>query len=150
MFLITMLWGYTSVSQLIILWNGNLPDTAIFYAHRGVDAKLGWNYIGASTILGCFLIPFVTLLSPRIKMYHARLQKIAWFIFTFRFVDVFWIIAASVAMRATPKAIPTLGDGLGIFFMGCVWFAVMLSLVEKQPLLPLYDNRLLEAKANAH
>ncbi len=150
MFLLTMLWGYTSVSQLIILWNGNLPDTAFFYAHRGVDAKLGWNYIGASTILGCFLIPFVTLLSPRIKMYHARLKKVAMFILVFRFVDVFWIIAASVPHREWDRAIPTLGDGLGVFFLGCVWFAILLSLMERQPLLPLYDNRLKEAKANAH
>jgi hypothetical protein len=150
MFLCTMLWGYTSVSQLIILWNGNLPDTAVFYAHRGVDAKLGWNYIGASTILGCFLIPFVTLLSPRIKMYHARLQKIAAFIFCFRFVDVFWIIAASIWHRQSNMAIPTVGDIAGVVLMGCVWFAVMLTMIQKQPLIPLYDNRLKEAKANAH
>lgn len=150
MFLLTMLWGYTSVSQLIILWNGNLPDTAFFYAHRGVDAKLGWNYIGASTILGCFLIPFVTLLSPRIKMYHARLKKVAIFILCFRFVDVFWIIAASTPHREWDQAWPTLGDGLGVIFLGFVWFAILFSLMEKQPLLPLYDNRLKEAKANAH
>lgn len=150
MFLCTMLWGYTSVSQLIILWNGNLPDTAIFYAHRGVDAKLGWNYIGASTILGCFLIPFVTLLSPRIKMYHKRLRKIAMFIFAFRFVDVFWIIAASIAHRQWNTAIPTIGDIAGVILLGCVWYAVVLTKMEKHPLLPLYDNRLKEAKANAH
>jgi hypothetical protein len=150
MFLCTMLWGYTSVSQLIILWNGNLPDTAIFYAHRGVDAKLGWNYIGASTLLGCFLIPFVTLLSPRIKMYHARLMKIAIFIFAFRFVDVFWIIAASVPHREWNTAYPTIGDILGLLTIGFAWLAVMLTLVEKHNLIPLYDNRLLETKANAH
>lgn len=150
MFLCTMLWGYTSVSQLIILWNGNLPDTAVFYAHRGVDAKLGWNYIGASTILGCFLIPFVTLLSPRIKMYYKRLQKIAIFIFVFRIVDVFWIIAASIPHREWDKAIPTIGDITGLVLLGFVWFAVMLTKMQKHPLLPLYDNRLKEAKANAH
>ena len=150
MFLLTMLWGYTSVSQLIILWNGNLPDTAFFYAHRGVDAKLGWNYIGASTILGCFLIPFVTLLSPRIKMYHARLKRVAIFILCFRFVDVFWIIAASIAHRQWDTAYPTVGDILGVVLLGCVWFAVTLTMMEKQPLLPLYDNRLKEARENAH
>lgn len=150
MFLCTMLWGYTSVSQLIILWNGNLPDTAVFYAHRGVDAKLGWNYIGASTILGCFLIPFVTLLSPRIKMYYKRLQKIAIFIFVFRIIDVFWIIGASIWKREWNTAIPTFGDITGLVLLGCVWFAVMLTLIQKHPLLPLYDNRLKEAKANAH
>lgn len=150
MFVLTMLWGYTSVSQLIILWNGNLPETASFYAHRGGDAKLGWNFIGASTILGCFVIPFVTLLSPRVKRYPERLKNIALFIFCFRIVDVFWIIGAAIPERKWDVALPHGFDILGWAVMGFVWFAVMLWGVEKAPLLPLYDNRLKEAKANAH
>ncbi|HLO99688.1 MAG TPA: hypothetical protein VK171_13915 [Fimbriimonas sp.] len=150
MFVLTMLWGYTSVSQLIILWNGNLPETASFYAHRGGDAKFGWNFIGASTILGCFVIPFVTLLAPRVKRYPERLKNIAAFIFAFRIVDVFWIIGAAIQFRQVKVALPVIWDVAGFVLMGFVWFAVMLWRVEKAPLLPLYDNRLKEAKANAH
>jgi len=150
MFLLTMLWGYTSVSQLIILWNGNLPETAVFYAHRGSDAKLGWNFVGASTILGCFVIPFSSLLSTRLKRYAIRVRNVALFIFCFRIVDVFWIIAASIPHRQTNMAIPTGWDIAGLLVMGFVWMAVMLYRLEKTPLLPLYDNRLKEAKANAH
>lgn len=150
MFVLTMLWGYTSVSQLIILWNGNLPDTAIFYAVRGSDAKLGWNFVGASTILGCFFIPFSSLLSTRLKRYAKRVRNVALFILFFRFVDVFWIIAASVPHRQWNNAMPTAWDAIGLVAMGLVWFAVMLYRVDKAPLLPLYDNRLKEAKANAH
>lgn len=150
MFVLTMLWGYTSVSQLIILWNGNLPETASFYAHRGGDAKLGWNFIGASTILGCFFIPFVTLLSHRLKRYPERLKNIAIFIFVFRILDVFWIIGAAIPHRQWNTATPSPWDVAGFLIMGCVWFAVMLNRVEKKPLLPQYDDRLLEAKANAH
>lgn len=150
MFLLTMLWGYTSVSQLIILWNGNLPETAIFYAHRGGDMKLGWNFVGASTILGCFVIPFSSLLSTRLKRYADRVRNIAIFILVFRFVDVFWIIAASVPRRATNMAIPTLWDFIGVIALGLVWFAVLLYRLDKNPLLPQYDDRLKEAKANAH
>ena len=150
MFVLTMLWAYTSVSQLIILWNGNLPETTTFYAHRGVDAGLGWNAVGASTILGCFIIPFVTLLSPRVKRYPERLAKIAGWIFFFRIVDVFWIIGAAVPHRATNSAIPTPYDFLAWGVMGLVWFAVMTRTVEQAPLVPTYDKRLEEAKANAH
>jgi hypothetical protein len=150
MFVLTMLWGYTSVSQLIILWNGNLPEFSSFYAHRSGDAKLGWNVIGASTILGCFFIPFVTLLSPRIKRYPDRLANIAGMIFVFRIVDVFWQIGAAIPHRAHDLAIPTPGDIVGFFAMGAVWFAVMIHQAEKARLVPTYDTRLQEAKANAH
>ena len=152
MFVLTMLWGYTSVSQLIILWNGNLPETTVFYAHRGADAMLGWNLIGASTILGCFVIPFVTLLSPRVKRYADRLAMIALFIFCFRILDVYWIIGASIPNRMSPQAFgpSTIFDATGWVVMAFAWFAVMLNNVEKAPLLPIYDKRLEEAKKNAH
>lgn len=150
MFVLTMLWGYTSVSQLIILWNGNLPETAVFYAVRGADAKLGWNYIGFSTIIGCFFIPFCTLLSTRYKRYADRILKIACLIFVFRLLDVYWIIAASVPHRDHASAVPVWSDIAGVVVMGFVWMAVTLTMVAKDPLLPLYDNRLKEAKANAH
>jgi hypothetical protein len=152
MFVLTMLWGYTSVSQLIILWNGNLPETTSFYAHRGADAMLGWNGVGASTILGCFVIPFTTLLSPRVKRYPERLARIAGWIFFFRIVDVYWIIAAAVPHRVSPSALgASLGyDVLGLVVMGLVWFAMMLRTVEQAPLIPLYDKRLQRAKENAH
>lgn len=152
MFVLTMLWGYTSVSQLIILWNGNLPETTTFYAHRGVDAALGWNAIGMSTIIGCFIVPFVTLLSPRVKRYPERLARIAGWIFFFRIVDVYWIIAAAVPHRKSPAALgASLGyDLVGLVVLGLVWFAVMLRTVEQAPLVPTYDKRLEEAKSHAH
>ncbi len=150
LFVLTMLWGYTSVSQLIILWNGNLPETAIFYAHRGSDAKLGWNLVGATTIFGCFIIPFASLLSTRLKRYAIRVRNVALFIFVFRIVDVFWIIAASVPHRQWAEARPTAWDIFGFLAMGLVWMAIMLNRVGTAPLLPLYDKRLKEAKANAH
>ena len=150
MFVLTMLWGYTSVSQLIILWNGNLPETATFFAVRGSDYGLGWNAIGASTILGCFFIPFVTLLAPRVKKYPERLAKIAGLIFVFRMVDIFWVIGASVPHRQWNTAVPTIHDIVGLLTMGAIWFAVMLRIHSKALMLPTYDKRLEEAKANAH
>lgn len=150
MFVLTMLWAYTSVSQLIILWNGNIPETAIFYAHRGSDTRLGWNFLGASTILGCFIIPFSVLLSTRLKRYADRIRNVALFILIFRVIDVYWIIAASVPHRGTLTAVPTLWDVLGFLALGLVWFGMMLNRVATAPLLPQYDPRLKEAKANAH
>ncbi len=150
MFVLTMLWGYTSVSQLIILWNGNLPDTAIFYAVRGADFKLGWNFVGAASVVGCFFIPFSSLLSTRLKRYADRIRNVALIILVFRFVDVYWIIAASSPHREHNFAVPTMWDVIGLVAMGLAWMGAMLTLVAKHPLLPQYDNRLKELKSNAH
>lgn len=150
MFVLTMLWGYTSVSQMLILWNGNLPDTASFYAHRGTDAGLWWNAIGMSTIIGCFVVPFVILNSPRVKRYANLLAKIAGWIFVFRIVDLFWIIGAALPHRATATAMPTLYDALAFLTFGAIWFAVFTTQVVKAPLFPGFDRRLQEMKLNAH
>ncbi len=150
MFVLTMLWGYTSLSQLLIIWNGNLPETTTFYVHRGSDAGLGWAAIGASTMIGCWLVPFMTLLSPRIKRYPIRLARIAGWIFVFRIVDLFSIIGAAVPHRATPTAVPTLHDALAFLTIGAIWFAVWSRRIEKAPLLPGYDRRLQEMKLHAH
>ena len=150
MFVLTMLWGYTSVSQMLILWNGNLPDTASFYAHSGTDAGLWWNAIGMSTIIGCFVVPFVILNAPRVKRYPKLLAKIAGWIFVFRIVDIFWIIGAALPHRATNTAMPTGYDVLSFLTFGAIWFAVFTWQVGKVPLFPGFDRRLQEMKLNAH
>jgi hypothetical protein len=156
MFVLTMLWGYTSVSQLVIIWNGNLPEYASFYAHRSVGAQnsdgvlMWWNAIGAMTILGCFLVPFITLLSPRMKRYPERLAIIAGFICFMQVVNIHYIIGAAIWYPQNRTAIPDLYNILGFLTMGAIWFTVMLNQVRKAPLFPKYDTRLQEDKANAH
>ncbi len=147
LFVMTMLWAYFSVSQLIIIWNGNLPETASYYARR---SSQWWNATGMITILGQFVVPFLVLNSPRVKRYPERLARIAGWMFVIHIVDVFQIIGRSLPERPTPLAIPTGYEIWGFVTFGAVWFAVFCSVARSAPLLPRYDRRLEEAKHHAH
>ncbi|RYG88891.1 hypothetical protein EON77_00025 [bacterium] len=147
LFVHTMLWAYFSVSQLIIIWNGNLPETASYYARRSTE---WWNAIGMITIIGQFVIPFLVLNSPRVKRYPDRLARIAGWMFVVHFADVFQIIGRALPERPWSHALPTGYEVWGFLTFGCIWFALFCRTVKQAPLLPGYDTRLEEQKLHAH
>lgn len=147
LFVLTMLWAYFSISQFLIIWYGNLPETASYYARRTTE---GWNAIGMASILGQFVIPFVLLNSPRVKRYPERLAKVAGWIFVVHFFDVFGFIGRSLPDRPTFLAYPTGYELWGFLTFGAVWFAIFCSNAKSAPLLPAYDRRLEEQKIHAH
>ena len=157
LFMLTMLWAYTAVSQFLIIWNGNLPETAQYYARR---SAMLWNTVGMVTIVGQFLVPWMTLLSPRVKRYPQYLQQIAGFIFVVHIVDVYLAVAPAVPTSfAVQEAldIPRRAAGQDILFdvltwltVGGFWLFLFASNVKKAPLLVNYDHRLQEALAHAH
>ena len=154
MFMWTMLWAYTAVSQYLIIWNGNLPETASYFARRG---QMGWNAIGMVTILGQFLIPWMTLLSPRIKRYPHLLRGVAGWILAVHIVDVYLAVVPALPHGGW-------GHGKGLFpgqhilyeVLGLVgvfgfWtFVFARGIKETKSLLPTYDTRLQEALLHAH
>ena len=156
LFVCTMLWGYTTLSQFIIIWCGNIPETTSFYRDRmgmwpqGMGGN-AWAVVGFILIIGMFFIPFYSLLAPRTKRYPSLLKKVAIWMFVMAVINMFLIVVPSVPHRAEEGPIkhllPDLMAWLGI---GGLWLAVFGFMVKKAPLLPLYDNRLQEAKAHAH
>ncbi len=153
LFMFTMLWAYTAVSQFLIIWNGNLPETASYFARRGI---MGWNATGMAVILGQFLVPWMTLLSPRIKRYPHLLRNVAGWIFVVHILDVY---------QAVVPALPHGGfHGTGFFpgqnflfellgFVGVfsAFIAVFATGIRStKSLLPTYDTRLQEALLHAH
>lgn len=85
--MLTMLWGYLSFSQLLIIWSGNLTEFIPFYLKR---LRGNFNWLGTAMLLGQFAIPFLLLLSPRLKRSPALLIPAAGLIFLCRFVDMYW------------------------------------------------------------
>ncbi len=69
-----MLWAYFNVSQLIIIWSGNLPEEIPWY----LDRLHGPGRRSASLVLvGHFVLPFLLLLSRSLKRNaaHARADR---------------------------------------------------------------------------
>ena len=155
LFCITMLWAYTALSQYLIIWNGNLPDTAQYYATR---ARLMWNAVGMAVIAGQFLVPWMTLLSPRVKRYPYLLQKIAGWIFVIHIVDTYLAVCPAIPVSHPAAGLEHRWAGYGYFgfdllaflAVGGIWLYTFASQVKTAPLLVKYDHRLQEALHSAH
>jgi len=153
-----MLWGYTSLSQFLIIWNGNLPETASYYHNRGsnvepMTSNFTWGAVGLIGIIGQFFIPFFGLITPRTKKTAMNLAKMAGWIFVVHIADVYlYVIPALPGGRGVKGPItPAIAtDALAWVAVGAVWLFVFGSQIKKAPLLPTYDNRLQEAVQNAH
>jgi hypothetical protein len=142
MFTFTMLWGYTTFSQYLIIWSGNLPEFVTYFVRRSEGR---WNAIGLAVMLGQFFVPFFSLLSPRVKAQPQLLVKICGWILVFRLVDMYYVIMP--AMRPTPM--PSFWDIVALAGLGGLWAYGFSRAVAKAPLMPTYDPRLMEA-AHAH
>ena len=154
LFMFTMLWAYTAISQFLIIWNGNLPETASYFARRGI---LGWNAVGMAIIFGQFLLPWMILLSPRIKRYPHLLRGVAGWIFVIHAVDVYYAIVPTLpnnGFETSHGLFPgqhILFEALGLASVFCIWLFVFAQGVKgTKSLLPTYDTRLQEAMAHAH
>jgi hypothetical protein len=84
-----MIWAYFSFSQFLIIWSANIPEEAIWYYHR---SQGGWLTIGLVLIAVHFALPFLLLLSRRVKRKAQWLTALAVLILVARLVDLFWLI----------------------------------------------------------
>lgn len=164
LFTLTMLWGYTSLSQFLIIWNGNLPETTQYYIARSSNAVLPagsvepvtsnftWGAVGLIGIIGQFFIPFFALITPRTKKTPMNLAKICGWIFVVHITDVYIYVIPALPGRGAPGPFSgaMLTDAIAWVAIGALWFFVFGSQVRKAPLLPTYDTRLQEALQNAH
>jgi hypothetical protein len=85
----TMLWGYFHVSQFIITWSGNLPEEITWYLAR---TRGGWRIVTIGLVTVEFVLPFVILLSRRVKRRPMALAAVAGAMLVARLVDVHWMI----------------------------------------------------------
>lgn len=137
-----MLWTYFQLSQLIIIWSGNLPEEVTYYLTR---LEGGWKWITIGLVLGHFALPFVLLLSRDIKRDARKLAVVALVLLVMRWVDLYW--------QAAPAFVHGGDGGLHLHWLdlatllavGGVWMAFFLGELAKRPLLPAHEPYLAEA-----
>lgn len=126
--MLTMVWGYFSFSQFLIIWSGNLKEFVTFYL-----ARLRGNYSGLGSALmhGQFTLPFMFLIFSAIKRNLGFLGFVAGWIFLFRFVDLYWIIMPYFRSSLTPQ----LGDFGPLCLIGGIWIVVFGLNLKSAPLM---------------
>jgi hypothetical protein len=130
-----MLWAYTSFSQFIIIWSGNLPEEITWYYAR---LQGGWQHVGYLLVAFHFALPLVLLVSSRLKARIPILTAIAAGLMVMRLVDLFWI--TSPAFDKTELSIDWMDLVIPIA-MGGIWLSVFYTQLKKRSLVPLNDPR---------
>jgi hypothetical protein len=128
-----MLWAYFSFSQYLIIWAGDLPHEIGWYQHR---LQTGWRTVGVLLVMVHFVVPFLVLLSRRVKRERALLEKVAMGILVVRLIDLFWLIAPEfhehgLSISWLDILLPL---SLSAFWLGCfVWQ------LRGRAILPVFD-----------
>ncbi len=139
-----MMWAYLAVSQLIVIWSGNLPKEIGWYLHRVAD---GWKLVAIFLGLFHFALPFMLLLSREAKESVRRLSLLAGFIFCVHMVEVFWQVEPS---RHPEHFYLSWMDPAALLGVGGLWMAVFFWQLERGPLIPRNDPRMEEAMTHGH
>ena len=146
----TLLWAYFSVSQLIILWSGNIPEEAKWYARR---LSTSWKMVGLILVLFHFALPFLVLLARNLKRNPRRLIWLAVWVIIMRYVDLYWLMGPELHGSINDASRPFTMHWLDIvmwFAIGGIWLWFWAGELRKRPLLPLKDPFLEEALHPSH
>jgi hypothetical protein len=132
----TVLWAYTSFSQYLIIWAGNLPDEIPWYVRR---LGKGWGGVALFVVLFHFCLPFLLLLQRNIKRNSNRLFRVSLLLIAVRLVDTYWVVEPSFydvrnRIQWTDFVTPIAVGGL--------WLALFFWQLRAAPLAPLNDPRL--------
>ena len=155
----TMLWGYLSFSQFLIIWSGNLAEEIPWYARRLTG---DWKYVGMFLMLFHFAVPFLVLLARPLKRNINALWKIAALMAFMRLVDVYWLITPSFDWAIVHKAPEEVKAGSVQLLQSVSWLDVVvpatligiwltgfLYLLRSKPLMVVQDPELLPALKQA-
>jgi hypothetical protein len=132
-----MLWTYTSFSQLLIIWAGNLPEEITWYMTR---LKGGWLTLGYLMIALHFALPLVLLVSSRIKARIPILVSIALGLVIMRLVDLFWITAPAFDRDQSGLSVHWLDIAIPIG-MGGIWVSYFFWHLKRRSIIALNDPR---------
>ena len=129
----TMVWGYFTASQIIIIWSGNLPEEIGWYLHRSTG---GWYNFTAVTVLFTFFVPFVILLFQPLKFRPKVLLRVALLVLATRWLDYYWNIVPNIHPGGFTMHVFDFIAPIGI---GGLWIWLLFGQVQGRVLLPVHD-----------
>jgi hypothetical protein len=142
MFAFVMLWAYFSISQLLIIWSANLPEEVPFYLER---LHGPWYPISLVLLYGHFALPFLILLSSRLKQNPDRVKWVALFILIMRVVDITWTIGPVFRHEGSALSWVDFAVVLGI---GGIWLFLFFRNLAGRAIVPAKDPYFKEALAH--
>ena len=135
----TIFWAYAAFFQFMLIWIANIPEEAEFYTVR---MRAPWSVVSVMLLVLNFALPFLVLLSYRLKRRPAYLTAVAVWLLAFHYVDVHWLAAPTFR-----------GEGLTYHWLDLAALAAVGGAsvafaawrLRGRPALPVNDPRLPEA-----
>jgi hypothetical protein len=149
-FALTMVWGYFSFSQFLIIWSGNLPEEITWFIARMTG---GWGPMALILVVGQFALPFVLLLFRDIKRDARKLILVALLVIFMRWFDTFWLVVPN-PWPGNPTATTNFSFSwqylaVPIAIAG-IWLAYFAMELTKRPLLVRNDPQLPRLWEHSH
>ncbi len=111
-------WAYVTFSQYFLIWNANVPEETFWYNLREIHADgtpSQWKWVGLLILFGHFFVPFLYLLSFRLKSTAAGLLRIN--------IWIAAIILIDLCYNILPSLKDAHGDPLPFLSLNLVWVA---------------------------
>ena len=134
-----MLWAYVSISQFIILWQGNIPETGVWYVKR---LKGGWEAVGLALVLLHFAVPFFLLLMRSIKKSFKAMTAVVSLVLIMRWIDIFWQVKPALSESFRLSGL----DLAAVITLGGFFMALIAYQIKRTPLV-LEDDPVLQSPA---
>ncbi len=138
---LTMFWAYMALSQFLITYSGNIPEFTTWYATRNSG---GWKYYTIPLIIFHFFVPFLILLSAKLKKQPSRLVVLALYMMVMRWFDLYWQAAPIFSPEITLHWL----DLATMIAVGGFWVFIFVRELRKRSLLPINEPYLPEVTSH--
>ena len=134
---LVMFWAYMTLSQFLITWSGHIPEFTVWYGRRNTH---GWKLYTVLLVIFHFFVPFLLLLSAKLKKRPKQLVTVALFLLVMRWADLYWQAGPNFHEHLTVHYL----DLAAPLAIGGVWLWFFVAQLKKRALLPLRDPYLPE------
>jgi hypothetical protein len=141
---LVMLWAYFAFSQFLIIWSGNLPEEIGWYLVRTRGA---WGAIILSVVILHFALPFLFLLSRRLKRDPNKLVFVAGLVLIMRLIDLLWMLGPAFTKEHFHVSWM---DVVAPVAIGGLWLAMFALQLSKRSLIPINDPQYESVLEQAH
>jgi hypothetical protein len=138
-----MFWAYVAFMQYLVIWSGNLPEESVWYLRR---SQGGWEYLVVALMGLSFAVPFLLLLSRRLKRQPPGICAIAVLLLVMRYADLYWLVVPGFQSGETGASRLTFHwlDLAAFVAIGGAWLAIFAWRLQVRVQLPIFDPELLE------
>jgi hypothetical protein len=115
----SIVWGDFFYSQFVVIWYGNIPEETAYIIERTMTAP--WSILAWTVFISCFIMPFIILLSRKIKETPWCMTLISSWVLAGLWIEHFLLLGPSY-IKHDPGGFPI---GLSEVIISCAFLALL-------------------------